>query len=59
MKRNYIKPETLVVFTSQNLLLSGSPTGETFHDEDATGAALTHTDNSWDIWGGDDFDEDF
>lgn len=57
--KKYIKPEMNVVnvqLTNALLGLSDKTLGEGFDSGDVS---YTHEDAGWDIWQGDDFDEDY
>ena len=59
MKKTYISPIINVVVISQVRPIAGSITtsGATFYNTNATGEGMTREDNSWDIWGDDDYDD--
>ncbi|MBO4612108.1 MAG: hypothetical protein J5671_02935 [Bacteroidaceae bacterium] len=62
MKRNYIKPESSVVFIQMEKMVAESTLGRNSGEAAPVSGddyqSLVHADNSWNIWGsGDDWDE--
>ncbi|MBO4612992.1 MAG: hypothetical protein J5671_07485 [Bacteroidaceae bacterium] len=57
MKKTYINPQTLVIKVTPTSIINTSPTSVQMNWDSENGGSvqMTKEDNSWDVWGDDDF----